>query len=262
MIASYEFGPNLFLNPSMEDVRKTVLPHWEFHTFAGKAMHTLDTGVARTGQNSLRITSEEGADASWLTFVELKPNTEYRLAGWIKTNRILGAHGALLNVHQLQHKAKTNALQKNNDWTQVERVFNSGSGGKVSVNLLFGGWGTSRGTAWYDDVSLQEMIPVFKKADAQKIVGNPENGRKIFHEHQVAACIRCHVVGGQGGPIGPPLDGIANRKSEDYLRESLTDPQATIAEGFKLEISPMPPMNVLLKEQEFEDVMAYLISLK
>ncbi|MEM1296978.1 MAG: c-type cytochrome, partial [Verrucomicrobiota bacterium] len=174
---------------------------------------------------------------------------------------VLGAQGALLNVHELQQKAKTNALIRNNDWTQVERIFNSGKGGRMSVNLLFGGWGTSRGTAWYDDVELQEMFSVIKPG-ATKVVGDSARGRQIFHEHQVAACIRCHVVGGQGGPIGPALDGIASRKSEEYLRQSLVDPQSVIAEGFQLEISPMPPMNVLLKEQEFEDVMAYLMSLK
>ena len=199
---------------------------------------------------------------SWFSVVRLKPNTEYRLTAWIKTRGVLGAQGALLNVHELQKKAMTNALVRHNDWTRVERIFNSGRGGKLSVNLLFGGWGTSRGTAWYDDVSLQEMTPVFAEGKAVKLTGDSGRGKKIFHEHQIAACVRCHVVEGKGGPIGPPLDGIASRKEEEYLRQSMTDPQAVIAEGFQLEISPMPPMNVLLKEQEFEDVMAYLLSLK
>ena len=78
----------------------------------------------------------------------------------------------------------------------------------------------------------------------------------------MAACSRCHAAGGQGGSIGPALDGIASRKSEDYIRESLVEPQANIAEGFQIEVSPMPPMGVLLKEQELEDVMAYLMTLR
>ncbi|MEM7014214.1 MAG: c-type cytochrome [Verrucomicrobiota bacterium] len=84
----------------------------------------------------------------------------------------------------------------------------------------------------------------------------------MFNEHQVAACIRCHQLNGEGGPIGPPLDGIASRKDEDYLHQSMNDPGAVIAEGFQAEVSPMPPMNVILNEQEFADVMAYLLSLK
>ena len=58
--------------------------------------------------------------------------------------------------------------------------------------------------------------------------------------------------------MGPPLDGIAGRKDEDYLRESLIDPQATIAEGYSSDVSPMPPFGVLLSPQELEDVLAYL----
>jgi mono/diheme cytochrome c family protein len=92
--------------------------------------------------------------------------------------------------------------------------------------------------------------------------GDAGRGKKIFETHPVAGCVRCHVVGGEGGAVGPALDGIARRKSEDYIRESLTDPQATMAEGFPAEVSPMPPMGVLLTEQEMRDVMAYLMTLQ
>ena len=38
---------------------------------------------------------------------------------------------------------------------------------------------------------------------------------------------------------------------------------ATLAEGFdKLGASPMPPMNLLLDEQQITDVLAYLLTLK
>ena len=145
---------------------------------------------------------------------------------------------------------------------EVEKVFNSRGQTAESVNLLFGGWGKSRGTAYYDDVSLQEMIPVFKEVKEVTIVPDIERGKKVFHEHQLASCVRCHMIEGKGGPIGPALDGIASRKDETYLRQSMTDPQAVIAEGFPAQVSPMPPMGVILTKQEFEDVMAYLLTLK
>ena len=66
----------------------------------------------------------------------------------------------------------------------------------------------------------------------------------------------------EGGPVGPALDTIATRKQEDYILESLVDPGATIAEGFPAQVSPMPPMNLLLKKQEIEDLMAYLMTLE
>ena len=58
--------------------------------------------------------------------------------------------------------------------------------------------------------------------------------------------------------VGPALDGIAGRQDEDYLQESLMDPQAKIAEGFPVEVSPMPPFGVLLSSRELEDVIDYL----
>ena len=92
--------------------------------------------------------------------------------------------------------------------------------------------------------------------------GDVERGKKIFNTHAIANCARCHAVNGEGGPVGPALDTIATRKQEDYILESLVDPGATIAEGFQGQVSPMPPMGVLLTQQELADVMAYLMTLK
>ena len=173
--------------------------------------------------------------------------------------------GALLNVHEIQggdNRAITKGLKGNNDWTEVSVDFNSEGRSKISINALFGGWGQSTGTAWYDDIKLQELIPVVTQGDSAKLeAGNAERGKTIFYTHQVAACNRCHQVGGEGGVIGPELDGIASRKAEDYLRQSLIEPNAAIAENYPAPVSPMPPMNLLLDEQQIEDVLAYLTTL-
>ena len=99
-------------------------------------------------------------------------------------------------------------------------------------------------------------------ATAKLEAGSAERGRNIFFTHQVAACNRCHQLGGEGGVIGPALDGIAGRKTAEYLRQSLLEPNAAIAEEYKGPVSPMPPINLLLGEQDLEDVMAYLLTLK
>jgi len=70
-------------------------------------------------------------------------------------------------------------------------------------------------------------------------------------------------VDGKGGIVGPALDGIASRKDADYIKRALVNPTAELAEGFdKLGASPMPPMNILLNDQELADVMTYLLTLK
>ena len=242
---TFEFGPNILTNASFETLDGERPAGWDVRTYTGTASHRV-ADLARTGKHSLQISSLTGSDTSWFTKVKLKANTMYRLSGWIRTDKVGGATGACLNMHALQRAGLTRGLKKKNDWTRVEKVFNSGRHTEESVNLLFGGWGKSRGTAYYDDVALEEMTPIYKEAEKVTIVPDAGRGKKIFHEHQLASCIRCHVLDGKGGPVGPALDGIASRKNEDYLRQSMRDPQAVIAEGFPAQVSPMPPMGVIL----------------
>ena len=92
--------------------------------------------------------------------------------------------------------------------------------------------------------------------------GDVKRGEDLFHNSPTAACASCHMVNGKGGDVGPILDGIAVRADKVYLAESLNDPNAKLAKGFEsLTISPMPPLGVLLKEQEVADILAYLQTL-
>jgi quinoprotein glucose dehydrogenase len=63
--------------------------------------------------------------------------------------------------------------------------------------------------------------------------GNPEAGRRIFHEREDVACLRCHQVGGTGAELGPAMDGLAARVSPEYILASIVTPNSTIAPGFE-----------------------------
>jgi len=92
--------------------------------------------------------------------------------------------------------------------------------------------------------------------------GDIKRGEELFFTSPTAACASCHTVGGKGGAVGPILDGIAVRSDKDYILESLMDPNAKLAKGYEtLTISPMPPLGVLLKEQELADILAFLQTL-
>jgi putative membrane-bound dehydrogenase-like protein len=92
--------------------------------------------------------------------------------------------------------------------------------------------------------------------------GDAKRGEDLFFNSPTAACAACHTVGGKGGIIGPILDGIAVRADKAYILESLVDPNAKKAKGFEdLEVSPMPPLGLILKEQEVADILAYLATL-
>jgi putative membrane-bound dehydrogenase-like protein len=98
--------------------------------------------------------------------------------------------------------------------------------------------------------------------EAKIAAGDAKRGEDLFFNSPTAACAACHTVGGKGGIIGPILDGIAGRADKAYILESLVEPNAKKAKGFEeLEISPMPPLGLLLKEQEVADILEYLSTL-
>ena len=63
--------------------------------------------------------------------------------------------------------------------------------------------------------------------------GDAERGRTIFAEKVEVQCLRCHAVKGQGGIVGPKLDGIGTQRSREYLLESMVFPNRAIASGFE-----------------------------
>ena len=151
---------NLIQNPSMEEMVDGKPTHWRQSTFGGQAKFTFDAAVAHSGSHSLSVSSDAGADAGWSQDVQLRPNTRYRLSAWVKTKGVGGeAMGALFNLHQLQQVGLPKPLKGDNDWTHLTSEFASGSNTSLQLNLLFGGWGRSRGEAWWDDVELVALGP-------------------------------------------------------------------------------------------------------
>ncbi|MFC5455848.1 PVC-type heme-binding CxxCH protein [Prosthecobacter fluviatilis] len=260
---NYKEGPNLLPNPGFEEVvaNAKTPTGWKLRNYGTKPGNAgaewsivTDEKMVHSGKNGFRVITRDEADTSFFADVALKPNTEYKLSAWIKTHGFRGK--ASLNDHL--GRAETSTIKRTQDWTEVEVTFNSKTRDKASINLLHVG----KGDTYFDDVKLVEMIPEAED-DESKLVGDVKRGEKIFWEHPVAACKNCHMLKGQGSTVGPALDGIAGRKDAAYILESLVNPNAKLAEGYTATpISPMPPMNLILKPQEFADVKAFIMSLK
>ncbi|MFZ9023095.1 MAG: c-type cytochrome, partial [Litorivicinaceae bacterium] len=149
---------DMIRNGSFESESDGNPARWAPVTHSGRGKFSLANG-GHTGGRSVQITSENGGDLSWATRVRVKPHTDYRLSGWIKTEnlvKIRGARGAMFNIHELQDPVAggTPAISGTKDWTQVELTFNTGALEVITLNCLYGGWGRCTGTAWFDDVSL------------------------------------------------------------------------------------------------------------
>ncbi len=152
-VAARNFVPN----PSFEQASRDNPRSWRREQWGGQGAFEYAT-VGRTGQRSVMISSERGADIGWAATVTVEPYSQYRLSGWIKTEDVKATNGrgALFNLHGMEGVA-TPAVTGTSDWKQVEVVFDTEEQDSIQVNCLFGGWGQATGKAWYDDLKLERI---------------------------------------------------------------------------------------------------------
>jgi mono/diheme cytochrome c family protein len=263
--ASYTEGPNLLPNPGFEITGADGVPEgWVRNDNIGRsgplrapsnATWKL-TDAAHGGAKAVTCNLPETSFSALYVEVPLKPNTEYRLTGWAKAANFFGGR---IGISDRFSRVETERLTRSADWTLIESTYNSGSNPKASIMLSHYG----KGDSTFDDVKFCELIPQSEPGVEVVAAGDAKRGEAIFWKHPVAACVNCHAIGGKGSTVGPALDALAKTKDEAYLIESLADPNARLAEGYTATpVSPMPPMRLILKPQEFEDVKAFLQTLK
>ncbi|MGL6094709.1 MAG: c-type cytochrome, partial [Fimbriiglobus sp.] len=63
--------------------------------------------------------------------------------------------------------------------------------------------------------------------------GDADKGRAIFLNNAAVYCQRCHKLDGQGGEVGPPLNGIGAKQTRDYLLEAILTPSKAIAKNYE-----------------------------
>ena len=161
-------GANAVLNPSFEDMDGDVPKGWRKVTHQPQGVFEVDAAVAHSGRRSAKVTSAEGGDLSWSAVVPVKPYSQYKLSGWIKTMDVkpVGrARGALFNIHGID-RYQTKPITGTQDWTKVELAIDTEGNDALQVNCLFGGWGRATGTAWYDDVRLELVTSKELKPEA------------------------------------------------------------------------------------------------
>jgi putative membrane-bound dehydrogenase-like protein len=156
----------LIANPGFEAATGDAPSGWERRTYNGKGELTRVEG-GRTGF-CVQISSTVGADVGWMITLPVKPKTRYRATAWIKTKDLKGATGALLNLNG--HPARSKAVSGTRDWTRVTMDFDSENRDRVEMNCLYGGWGQSTGTAWFDDVSVIELATGTAPGQIERLV--------------------------------------------------------------------------------------------
>ena len=96
--------------------------------------------------------------------------------------------------------------------------------------------------------------------DTSSLVGDSGAGGELYTEN----CVECHSIDKDVNIAGPSFFGAGDRLSYDYVEESMRDPHKV--EAFVLD--PQKPDQEMptnfteeMSEQEFADVIAYILSL-
>lgn len=108
--------------------------------------------------------------------------------------------------------------------------------------------------------------------DTSAAAGSVEAGEKLFKQATIgdqAGCSTCHSLEPGVILVGPSLAGLASQagsrvpgmSAQEYIRQSILEPNAYIVEGFAKNVMPSTWGNELSEEQ-INDLIAYLMTLE
>lgn len=103
----------------------------------------------------------------------------------------------------------------------------------------------------------QAAGPDTETADAADASGSP--AKVAFQSY----CAMCHAIDGEGGVVGPPLDGVGARMTADQIRAEILNPGNQITEGYEDLAGIMPAtFEQQLDPEQLDALVAYLSELR
>jgi alpha-L-arabinofuranosidase len=139
------------------------LAGWEVRTYGAPCQVEIDAQVSREGKHSLRVSAAEPSDTAFCQELLLKPCRWYRFTGWVRT-RDLDPHGAsVCGTFQIQRPEGRGIIasgvnhRADTDWTEVPILFEAPLDGRTRIVAFFTGFGKGTGTAWFDDLRIEEV---------------------------------------------------------------------------------------------------------
>ena len=104
------------------------------------------------------------------------------------------------------------------------------------------------------EITAQDVAAAATKKEQPTAAVDTHPGRDLVTRH---GCIACHDVNGTIRLVGPPLTNVRERLSAAEIRQSITDPNSVIAEGF--------PPGLMLQDfaetvptEELDQIVSYL----
>jgi cytochrome c oxidase subunit 2 len=126
-------------------------------------------------------------------------------------------------------------------------------GGALVAVLLFSVFGSVASLA--DDMFGSGSSTA---ADEEQVPADPlvAQGQDLA---QTQGCTACHTTNGID-MTGPSWKGVADTQTDDYIRQSILDPNADIVEGFQADLMPQDYAGKL-SDEDLDALVAYIKSL-
>jgi hypothetical protein len=164
---------NLIKNPSFEKDHNGWASHWHTRSYwegESDASYILEENGAHTGDRYMTISTNRENDLRVYQYVNVEPQTVYKLSVWIKAEDIppksIGANISVPDSYAFSRDIKNT----NGKWQQTELYGMTGKyQTRLSVTLRLGSWaGFNSGTASFDDVRVEKVTqrPAGKKIES------------------------------------------------------------------------------------------------
>lgn len=141
-------------NGSAEDVMSSEVLFWSPEGRRDDAIHFYDH-IAKEGNKSLTIYSNTPSTGRWMNRLNLKPWSEYRFTGWIKTENLIPEKDAGAGIRIDGMPVEAQGFTGTNDWQMLEYVFNTGANDAATVSCVLSLDGRASGRVWFDDMKFE-----------------------------------------------------------------------------------------------------------
>lgn len=169
IVTNVSVGQNLTINSGFEVGTGTLPDSWTTIITEGSADFSWVTDTFYSGEKSICITHTDSATSSFYQVITVLPGYQYNVSGYIKTANVdVGVDwfegGAQIviegDVEGYWWDNMTDRISGNSDWKKVELEFTTtDEASTIEVHCRLGVGLKIRGTAWYDDIVVEEAEP-------------------------------------------------------------------------------------------------------
>jgi len=113
------------------------------------------------------------------------------------------------------------------------RWIHGGADADIFRTITQGVAGTEMPANSFEDSEVWSLVAYLRSISGvskPRIGGSIKAGQQLFFGKE--KCIACHMVGGQGGHLGPDLSRVGAARSAAYLAESVREPSKELSLGY------------------------------